>query len=301
MEKASSLEKFEFEFADSRIGHQRALEKMRDLVSEESLIPRELKDRLRSWLAEFEKWSQGTMRALAATSSDNHRAHDTLRVQGYWIYGIFFYLGQECQKFEAARRSEAHSILKQNFTDRGIDYDREIFPHLWAHFYHFVLVWAMSRTAKEIDRAYQKNRKRYDRAARLLTEQAAPYSGPLKADIKQRQAQLGALQVKQQFSEPGCLTFYKMKGSFGFALRGKGIGKEFGFNLEKAPSKQPLWQNCQLRLFQILKERGITDRQAYMLIAQLLLLFIPHWFDPRHPEDTIRLNVSRLLKKTSKD
>jgi hypothetical protein len=215
------------------------------------------------------------------------------------MYGLFFYIGQECLKFEAARRSADHIVLKKRFTDQNIDYDREILPLLWSHFDRFVILWAMNRAATEIDRAYQKNRKRYDRAVRLLTEQDAPYSEPLKDSLKQRQAQFGALKAKPHFIEPGALRFFMIKGSYGFTLRGKGIEEEFDLNIEKAPSKQPLWQTFQLKLFQLLKTRGITDRQAYLLIAQLLRLFIPHWFDPSHPEDTIRLNVSRLLKKTS--
>ena len=145
----------------------------------------------------------------------------------------------------------------------------------------------MRKAAEETVREYGKWLKRYERPLKLVTEKEGPFPEGLMELLR------GGYSL---FPRPSHLRDVISQG-IQKLLKEERPGEEIlTQNINKALNKHPAWMELQRDLFKILTEKGVTERQAFRLIARLLRASIPRWFEVKHGEDAIRLNVKSHLK-----
>lgn len=191
---------------------------------------------------------------------------------------------QEKQQESALRKH--HATLVREFGKWNIDVDREILPLFIQRRDEFTRLFFMKKAWKETLEEFRKNLKRYERAYRLLIEEASPFPEDVKIRLQMEYENLPKADLRDK-------RLQQMEEQIEKRLDVKILDR----NLKKDPYKHPVWRHLEAELFKVLKQHEVTDRQAYKLMARLFELLIPLWFTPKHPEDAIRLHIGRQLKK----
>jgi hypothetical protein len=182
--------------------------------------------------------------------------------------------------------------LRAAFTKHGIDFRKEIFPIFHESYRKFI----EARPLREAENTSTQRRflKRYEGAVRLIAESQAPFSPKIKKLLKEEYDWLKAIEegtrVKAQMT--------RIRETVE-ELEGKVLDASFC----KEPLKHPLWQALTVDLSEVIKGKGVSDRQAAKLIVQLFKALLPDRFYsesfylPDRPEEAIRQTIKRGLQK----
>jgi hypothetical protein len=193
---------------------------------------------------------------------------------------------EEGEKWDGAiSQGENADELDKEFASQKVNYRQAILPIVRKRRGDFIDLLAMQQATHETVKEYRKFLKRYERPLRLISEKEAPFPQELKEQLKISYAAvlLQPKALQDQFLQIAQEVYEEPQGK-----------KILDNNINKSWSKQPLWQELMVELFQLLKKKKVSDRQAYRLISQLFHSLIPN-FDALYPEDTIRLTVQRHL------
>src|SRR5262245_5228959 len=176
--------------------------------------------------------------------------------------------------------------LAKEFAKHRINFISDIFPPFDQLYLEFAWVLASKKATVATVREYEKWWRRYQSPVRLLTEENAPFAQELKEQINKTYTQLLL---------PRDLKAMMLEGIRQNSWEKAGV-QVLDRNIDKAPLKHPIWTRLQAHLFVTMLDKGVSEKQAFGLLARLFQTLLPQWFDVRNGEDTIRLNVKRLLK-----
>jgi hypothetical protein len=198
---------------------------------------------------------------------------DVFAKQKRWAYSK-----EETEKV-FSRVKEEGARLRTEFKNRGVNFTKDILPLFVETCRRFFDRWAARKAIAEAAREARKEIKQYQFAVQILMKEAAP----LKAETK-------ALLAKQW----AAFQQYDLEGMFLQTLRREeGDDKHIlSSSLKKEFHKHPGWKSFEEQVYQTLRGKGVSDRQAYTLIALLYNTLIPDAFGAAYKEDAIRLRLT---------
>lgn len=175
---------------------------------------------------------------------------------------------------------EKRDSLAKEFSQYGVDFEKEIYPLFQDTYYDFVHYHAARRAIAETAREIRKHLKRYRISVQLLTEDEAPFPERLKEELKKRWAAFQA----PDWEEKMLKVMRTNWGEYTTFVSGTTFTKVF--------HKHPAWKELEKKLYQLLTAQRVSQRQALRLIGLLLKTLVPHGFDAAYTEDTIRHRVT---------
>jgi hypothetical protein len=186
------------------------------------------------------------------------------------------------EKIRESKKAEEAS-LREAFARQGVDFPKEVAPLVADTLFPFLKVWTLRKAAQEMEQRATKQLQRYRLAVQLVTEDAAPFPADLKGQLKARWKRLKKWSQKERLEE-----LMQKVWPLETQMVSPSLTREF--------HKHPAWGQFEHSLFDVLKEKNVTERQAYRLIALCLETYLPQGFTAAYKEDAIRHRLKAQAK-----
>ncbi len=182
-----------------------------------------------------------------------------------------------------SRLKEEDVWLREEFKNRGVDFKKDIYPLFKETCGLFFNRWAARKAITEAASEARKEVKQYQFAVQIITKEASPFQAETKAELKRQLVPFQQVDLEVMFLQ----TLRREEGDDKHILSSS-LKKEF--------HKHPGWKTFEKQVCQTLREKGVSDWQAYKLIALLYETLIPDAFGAVYKADAIRLRLTSLKK-----